>query len=617
MSGVPGNGPDCFVVLPDSDAGAAVAGHVPFEPSKIVRHPSGRPWVLGRLAFSILSVVTGRDRALVVVGPASMEQLSSDRHFARCSSLSDLDEVLSSEAGVFYSIAALGGRVRIQGTASGLLKVYFARVGGDVIASDRPAILAQMSRAAIDDAALALRLLEPIPHPLADRALWRGVHTVPPGHYLLTRGNGDAEIRQWWVPPEPEQPIEVGANDVRAALEASVRVHLADRDKVSSELSGGFDSTSLTILAQREAFRRGMAPVLAVTAESRDLLGDDSEWAALVTRDNPHIAHHVVPGDDLPLVYDSLPIASRYVLDEPSPAISNHARVLAMTEVARRYQAQIHLTGHGGDHLFTGLPTLCSDLLRKRPLTAISRLNSYRGMLNWPLGPAARQLLAPGPYRRWLLRSATAGSINDWQFPVLTWGIRSVLHPWITPHARELIRAEIRHAAEKAEPLAPVPGRHLELDVIRDGTRLARALADIGGQAGVLLATPFFDDRVIEAALRVRVHERVQPNAYKPLLAQAMRGVVPNVILTRTTKGTGNLDIALGLRQHAPLLTELWADSRMAERGLIDPEILVALCGQTDSPALSDGALQTTVGCELWLHANEKFFTGALSSAGG
>lgn len=395
---MPGSGIDCFVVVPDSDAGAAAAGHVPFEPGKIVRYPSGRPWVLSRLVFSVISAVTVRDRALVLVGPASVDDQLLRGRLARCSSLGDLDGVLSGEAGVFHAIAALGGRIRVQGTASGLRRVYFARTGGDVIASDRPGVLAEMTGSAIDDAALALRLLEPIPHPLADHVLWRGVHAVPPGHCLLTGGNGAAEIRRWWVPPEPEEPIEAGAEKVRAALEGAVRVHLAGRERVSSELSGGFDSTSLTILAQREAARRGMAPVLAVTAESRDPLGDDAEWAALVTRENLQIAHHIVPSGHLPLVYDNLPAAARYLLDEPNPAVSNHARVIALTEISRRHQAQVHLTGHGGDHLFTGLPTLCADLLRKRPLAAIRRLNGYRGMLNWSVSQAARQLLVPGPY---------------------------------------------------------------------------------------------------------------------------------------------------------------------------------------------------------------------------
>jgi asparagine synthase (glutamine-hydrolysing) len=191
-----------------------------------------------------------------------------------------------------------------------------------------------------------------------------------------------------------------------------------------------------------------------------------------------------------------------------------------------------------------------------------------------------------------------------------------VLPSWITPYARELIGAEIRRAAENAQPLAPTPGRHLELDTIRDGTRLARALADISGQAGVLLATPFFDDRVIEAVLRVRVQERVQPWVYKPLLARAMRGVVPDTLLARTTKGTGDLDTALGLRQHVPLLTELWGNSRMAERGLVDPEALAAMCAQTDYPGLSDGSLMTTVGCELWLRAYGRSLPAHFSRAG-
>ena len=45
------------------------------------------------------------------------------------------------------------------------------------------------------------------------------------------------------------------------------------------------------------------------------------------------------------------------------------------------------------------------------------------------------------------------------------------------------------------------------------------------------------------------------------------------------------------------------AGAAAAERGLVDPEALAAMCAQTDYPGLSDGSLMTTVGCELWLRA--------------
>lgn len=114
---------------------------------------------------------------------------------------------------------------------------------------------------------------------------------------------------------------------------------------------------------------------------------------------------------------------------------------------------------------------------------------------------------------------------------------------------------------------------------------------------------------MIEAALSTRIDDRVQPHAYKPLLRQAMAGILPERLLARTTKGVGDLDLALGVREHATDLAGLWSDSRLAARGLVDAERLTALCDQPEAPELDDGALLTTVACELWLRAVDRTTT--------
>ncbi|MER7760220.1 hypothetical protein [Streptomyces sp. NPDC097619] len=65
------------------------------------------------------------------------------------------------------------------------------------------------------------------------------------------------------------------------------------------------------------------------------------------------------------------------------------------------------------------------------------------------------------------------------------------------------------------------------------------------------------------------------------------------------------MDLALGLRTHAPHLDRLWSDSRLAELGLVDGQCLSDLCARPASAELDDGALLTTVACELWLRSLE------------
>ncbi|GGU33499.1 asparagine synthase-related protein [Streptomyces violascens] len=119
------------------------------------------------------------------------------------------------------------------------------------------------------------------------------------------------------------------------------------------------------------------------------------------------------------------------------------------------------------------------------------------------------------------------------------------------------------------------------------------------------MASPFLDDRVIEAALAVRARERVTPWAYKPLLTTAMRGIVPDECLRRTSKAQASMDASNGLREHRGDLLALWEDSRLAALGLVDRKALCDLARRPASPGLQHAILYSTIACEVWLRGLE------------
>jgi asparagine synthase (glutamine-hydrolysing) len=119
------------------------------------------------------------------------------------------------------------------------------------------------------------------------------------------------------------------------------------------------------------------------------------------------------------------------------------------------------------------------------------------------------------------------------------------------------------------------------------------------------------DDRVIEAFLSVRPEDRVTPWTYKPVLKEAMRGVVADECLERSTKAQSALDDAAGLREHRGDLLALWEDSRLADLGLVDARQLRALAVRPSTPDLSRATLYTTIGCEVWLRALARSTTPA------
>lgn len=274
-------------------------------------------------------------------------------------------------------------------------------------------------------------------------------------------------------------------------------------------------------------------------------------------------------------------------MDEPTIGVMDRARVLHHLPGLADRGSEVHLTGIGGDHIAWCSEAYYHRLLRTGPLLALGRLRGFRALWNWPLRDTARALLDSRPYGEWL-----AGTRRELHAPpaptvsgALGWGTPPRLFDWVTPDAGEAIRRALGRAAENAVPLAPDRGMHTDLHLIRDCTRILRIWDRMAARAGLPMASPFFDDRVIEAALAVRPADRVTPFSYKPLLTSAMRGVVPDVCLSRRTKATASMDATNGLREHRADLHALWEDSELARRGLVDAGRLRALARRPATPA--------------------------------
>lgn len=164
----------------------------------------------------------------------------------------------------------------------------------------------------------------------------------------------------------------------------------------------------------------------------------------------------------------------------------------------------------------------------------------------------------------------------------------------------------MRRAASEVDPLAPERGQHSVLSGIREGARLDRHLSQISAGEGVPISFPFYDDKVIDCALAVRLHERTTPFSYKPLLAAAMHGIVPEELLGRRTKGEYGADVRSGLRSRRNELKELLTQPILAQLGLVDPEALRRACFGLLPPWLSFVTLETTLLLECWLRAHTR-----------
>jgi asparagine synthase (glutamine-hydrolysing) len=592
--------PSWFVVLPDDESASSVAATLRDHATQQLNHISGRPWLLG--CWDKDSVTTGQaaDTKIAVIGEHAVMADELVRAAGQIRVLSDLDQLVGSLVGSSHLVASVAGRVRVQGTVTGTRRVFHATVDRVSVAADRADVLAGLLDAVLDERRLALHLLEPHAlYPLAGQPVWQGVEQLPTDHYLVLDRDGHRLVR-WWTPPEPAVPMAEGARALREALSAAVAARVRGNRLVSCDL-GGLDSTSVCCLAARRE-----AKVVAYTAASLDPLADDVVWAGRTVAGLGNVEHHIIPAEEMPLVYHGLALDDQ--LDEPCAATVDRDRWLIIAGRAADRGSRVHLTGMGGDELLYGSLAHLHTMLRTTPRIAMRHLRGFAAKYRWPRKQMLRQLTDTRPYPAWLASVAETLTAPPpaLEEPLLDWGFRPRLPRWATPAAVQAVQELIRAEAATVEPLAKGRGQHRELEGMRFVSRLTRQLDQMASRMGVRLAAPYHDDRVIEAGLAVRPQERITPWRYKPLILEAMGGIVPEESLTRQTKANGSCDADPGLRRHRGELLALWEDSRLAELGLIDANALREACMRPLPPELQFGGLDQTVACEVWLRSLER-----------
>ncbi|GAA0608793.1 lasso peptide isopeptide bond-forming cyclase [Kutzneria viridogrisea] len=590
-----------FAALPDCERARPAA--LVLRPSArcVLNHPSGRPWLLGSWSPHEILHARTRTAAVALLGLAGITGEELSRKLARCGDPSAFDAV----PGSFHLIAALDGRLRVRGTASGVRRVWHACVAGVTVAADRGEVLARAIGADIDERVLAARLVAPaLPHGLSDLSPWRGVHSVPADRYLLAERDGRGSTVRWWSAPDPVLPLGEGAREVRDALTAAVSVRTRLGGTVSADLSGGMDSTSLCAIAAH-----GAARVVSVVEEPRDPEHEDILWAARAAR-QVDTEHRVLAAGSRPMMFAGLaPGAGEWTDPElPFPWIRGRQKLAHLGEVVAGSGARVHLAGHGGDELFSLPVAHLHGLVGDRPLASLRRLRGYRAMGRWPLTSVLAGLRDRSTYRQSLRVGADLLG-SPWprgQRPDFGWSIEGRMPPWATRVAVQAARALYGEVAGEVEELAADRAQHRALHEARLASAAVRQADRLMRRHGVPLEVPLLDDSVVAAALAVRIEDRGAPHQFKPVLAEAMRGIVPGFILDRRSKGEFSAEVYAGFRAHRAGLAELFADSVLARRGLIDDRLVRELLVSVHHAPSSFIQLDPTLACESWLRTLEE-----------
>jgi asparagine synthase (glutamine-hydrolysing) len=236
----------------------------------------------------------------------------------------------------------------------------------------------------------------------------REIEKLQPGTWAEFRPDGAHRIGRYWDPVEVAAEAASGNEvDLGAVIEESVRCHLVSDVPVSSFLSGGLDSSIITVLAGKA--RSGIdAYTITFRPEDQRLeaMPDDAVYARKVA------ARFGVDLHEIEISPDVVELLPRMVgiLDEPTgdPAAIN---TLLMCEAARDAGVKVILSGMGADELFGGyrkhVACLLSARYQRLPSGARAAARSVVGGL--PVTAGGRGLR----YARWAKRFITFSELAE------------------------------------------------------------------------------------------------------------------------------------------------------------------------------------------------------------
>jgi|HubBroStandDraft_5_1064220.scaffolds.fasta_scaffold01560_3 asparagine synthase (glutamine-hydrolysing) len=177
------------------------------------------------------------------------------------------------------------------------------------------------------------------------------VSKLPGGSWAVFRPDGTSSIEQYWNVAEVAAEAAAGPPArLDEVIEESVTAHLVSDVPISSFLSGGLDSSIITVLAH-QANPQVDAYTITFRPEDQRLeaMPDDAIYARKVAARYGIDLHEIEISPD---IVDLLPRMVD-VLDEPigDPAAIN---TLLMCEAARERGVKVILSGMGADELFGG-----------------------------------------------------------------------------------------------------------------------------------------------------------------------------------------------------------------------------------------------------------------------
>lgn len=427
---------------------------------------------------------------------------------------------------------------------------------------------------------------------------YKNIYAVPPAHVVTVNG-GHLQLKRFWG-LDPKRKIRYRHDSeyeehFRQVFREAVRCRLRSDRPVWSELSGGFDSSSIVCMAHNicehgETEAPGFETVSRVFDEAK---GSDERTfiEAVETKIGKKGLH--LREDDYRMLS---PLGEKYSSLFPNPIADLAEYYHALSNAMKTRGARVVLMGQGGDEVLNSSPDPAPELaelfLRCRPLQLHRRLRVWSNSLK-------------KTYVQTFWRKALLPALPDWvQARRNTFSINILSSVYADEFLRRMNFRE-RLLGPRDEfgfryPVGRVKADYVGILIRNVSSAKYQSLVD------ATVTFPYSHRPLIEFMMALPFDQCTRPGETRSLAHRAMRPLLPVEIADRKDKGLSIYAYLAALARESQRLERLFTDARICAFGYVKPAALYELLELAKTGTNQRSSLLMSLVClEYWLRAVE------------
>lgn len=407
-----------------------------------------------------------------------------------------------------------------------------------------------------------------------NETMFNNCYKLPPSHYLTYTRQSGIKIFKYWeledrVVDESLINERLLTEDVANAVESSVNRHMVADVPVSSFLSGGLDSSLITVLAKRVNANLSTYTISTHTKDKKiEAMPDDEKFATIVA-DKYHLDHNLIKIS--PDILKDFPAIVR-TLDEPigDPAAIN---TYLICKAAREKGIKVLLSGMGADEIFFGYrrqkATLMALKFSRLPKSIKYATTEFVNMLpvkilgkGFRLGRWAKRFLTFSnlPLDQTYMRSYSYYDTSE---------LKKLLHTNYWP-AIEAINNEHK-AVFDSKFKHDVINRICNTDINMFMLGLNLTYTDRASMAAsVEVRVPFIDKLMITQAMMIPGHLKIKGGISKYILKKASEKIIPKNIIYRQKASFGAPIRSWISNELKSMVNDLLSEESITKRGFFN-----------------------------------------------